>query len=71
MNPATIAAVLQILTAALQLAPLAVETIAGIKALLAADPAVPEELSKILAGTADDNAATLALIQSWRNAHPI
>lgn len=62
MNPA---AVLQIITAAMQLTPLAVSTISGIKNLLAHDPNIPPDLGAILQDTADDNAATLGAVQKW------
>jgi len=65
-----IALILQIITAALQLAPLGISTIQGIKELLAQDPAVPAELQALLLSTATDNAATLASVQAWLVAHP-
>ena len=65
-----IALVIQILTAALQLTPLAVETVTGIKALLSKDPAVPEELKSILTQTITTDDATSAMIQLWRVANP-
>jgi hypothetical protein len=65
-----IALVISIVTAALQLAPLGIQTVAGIKALLSQDPAVPPDLQRILADTATDNAATLAAVQVWLAAHP-
>ena len=37
---------------------------------LGRETAVPDELRQILEDTAADNAATLAAIQSWRNANP-
>lgn len=64
------ALVLQIITAAMQLIPLGVGTYQGIKELLAADPAIPEELKKILLDTSIDNAATLAAVQAWVAANP-
>lgn len=68
MNP--IAVVLQIITGALSLAPVALSTVHGIKALLAKDPNVPADLAAILDSTAADNAATLKAIQEWMDAHP-
>lgn len=67
MNPAL---VIQIITAALQLTPLAITTVAGVKQLLAADPSIPAELAKILNDTASDNAASLAAIQEWMKENP-
>lgn len=66
----TASLVIAIITAALQLAPLALSTIAGIKELLSRDPSVPEQLKTILADTEADNAATLAAVQAWLAAHP-
>jgi len=66
----SIALILQILTAALQLAPLGLGTITSIKQLLAKDPAMPADLAKILLDTAHDNAATLAAVQAWNAANP-
>lgn len=66
----SITLIIQALTAILQLAPLGIETVAGIKKLLANDPAVPPDLKAILQGTLDDNAATLARVQAWIASHP-
>jgi hypothetical protein len=59
--------ILQIINAALQLLPVAAETITKIKADVAADPTVAAEFEAILAGTiaADDEA--MALIEEWRS----
>lgn len=65
-----IALILQIIQAALQLAPFAVETIAGIKALLASDPTVPDGLKAILAQTVATDQETLSMIQAWVLANP-
>lgn len=65
-----IALVIQIITAALQLAPLAVNTYTGIKNLLAADPAVPESLRTILLNTVSTNQEVHAQIQEWMLANP-
>lgn len=64
------ALIIQIITAALQLAPLGISTIEGIKTLLARDPSTPPDLAAILLQTAADNAATLAAVQAWLAAHP-
>ncbi len=65
-----IATILTALTAILQLSPLAIGTVTGIKHLLSQDPAVPPDLQKILADTASDNAATLASVNAWLAANP-
>ncbi len=62
--------IISIVTSALQLAPLGIETVNAIKTLLSQDPAVPPDLAKILADTATDNAATLAAVNAWLAAHP-
>jgi len=61
----TAALVVQIISAAMQLAPLAVTTIQGILGLLSKDPAIPADLQAILQSTANDNATTLANVQAW------
>ena len=66
----SVALILQIITAALQLAPLGITTVAEIKKLLAADPSTPPDLAKILLETAEDNAATLAAVEAWVAANP-
>jgi hypothetical protein len=68
MNPTNVTLVLQIITAALQLAPLGLETTLRIKALLAEDPAIAENLAAILAGAIETDAATLAMIREYRAA---
>lgn len=65
-----IALVIQIITAALQLAPLGLETVNGIKAVLAKDPAVPDGLKEILTQTVTTDDATEAMIQLWRMTNP-
>ena len=50
MSPASVILILQIISAALQLAPLGLETTLRVKALLAQDPAIAENLTAILAG---------------------
>ncbi len=62
--------IISIVTSALQLAPLGIETVNAIKTLLSQDPAVPPDLAKILADTATDNSATLAAVNAWLAAHP-
>lgn len=62
--------ILQIINAALQLLPVAAETIAKIKADLAADPTVQAEFDAILAGTIAADDQTLALIEDWKAAQP-
>ncbi len=68
MNTTTL--VLQIINAALLLLPVAAETVAKIKATLAADPTVAAEFEAILAGTIAADDQTLALIEDWRSANP-
>jgi hypothetical protein len=68
MNPTNVTLILQIITAALQLAPLGLETTLRIKALLAQDPAIAENLAAILAGAIATDAATLAMIREYRAA---
>lgn len=64
-TPSTTANVVSIVTTALQLAPLALTTIQGIRQLLSSDPSVPQQLAAILADTAADNTVTLQAIQQW------
>ena len=64
------ALVIQIILGVLQLAPLGVETVIGIKALLAKDPAVPEDLKAILTQTVSADDATLTAVQLFRMTHP-
>ena len=61
------ALILQIINAALQLLPVAAETIEKIKADLTADPTVAAEFEAILAGTIAVDAETMALIEDWRS----
>jgi hypothetical protein len=68
MNPTNVTLILQIISAALQLAPLGLETTLRIKALLAQDPAIAENLAAILAGAIETDAATLAMIREYRAA---
>jgi hypothetical protein len=68
MNPTNVTLILQIITAALQLAPLGLETTLRIKALLAQDPAIAGNLAAILAGAIETDAATLAMIREYRAA---
>jgi hypothetical protein len=68
MNPTNVTLILQIITAALQLAPLGLETTLRIKALLAEDPAIAANLAAILAGAIETDAATLAMIGEYRAA---
>jgi hypothetical protein len=68
MNPTNVILILQIITAALQLAPLGLETTLRIKALLAQDPAIAENLAAILAGAIATDAATLTMIHEYRAA---
>lgn len=65
-----IALAIQLLLGILQLMPLALETVTGIKALLAKDPAVPEELKSILTQTVSVNDAAITSIQLFRLTHP-
>ncbi len=68
MSLANVTLILQIISAALQLVPLGMETSARIKALLAQDPAIAENLAAILAGAIETDAATLAMIREYRTA---
>jgi hypothetical protein len=72
MNPGTVTLILQIISAAMQLAPLGLDTTLRIKALLAKDPAVAENLAAIVAGAIETDAQTLALIRDYQAAaaHP-
>ena len=63
-------AILQAILALLQLLPLGVQTVQGIRNLLAKDPAVPADLASILADTDVDNAAAIASASVWLAAHP-
>ena len=68
MNPANVTLILQIINAALQLAPLGLETTLRVKALLAQDPAIAENLASILAGAIETDTATLVVIREYRAA---
>jgi hypothetical protein len=68
MNLANVTLILQIISSALQLVPLGVETTARVKALLAQDAAIAENLAAILAGAMETDAATLAMIREYRTA---
>ena len=68
MNPTNVTLILQIINAALQLVPLGLETTMRVKALLAQDPAIAENLASILAGAIETDAATLAMIREYRAA---
>ena len=68
MNPTNVTLILQIISAALQLVPLGMEATARVKALLAQDPAIAENLAAILAGAIETDAATLAMIREYRAA---
>ena len=68
MTPASVILILQIISSALQLVPLGMETTARIKALLAQDAAIAENLAAILAGAIETDAATLAMIREYRAA---
>ncbi len=70
MNPATVILILQIISSALQLAPLSLETTFRIKTLLAQDPAIAENLAAILASAIETDAATLAMIREWKLVNP-
>jgi hypothetical protein len=66
VNPASIILILQIINGALQLAPLAIETIAGVKELLAKDPTVAAGMQAILDGTIAADDAQLEMARQWR-----
>jgi hypothetical protein len=63
---ANIGLILQIIMNALQLAPVAVGTIAKVKELLAADPTVEAGMQAILAGTIQADDATTEMIRQWK-----
>jgi hypothetical protein len=71
MTPASVILILQIISSALQLTPLGIETTLRIKKLLAQDPAIAENLAAILAGAIATDAATLAMIREYRAATEI
>jgi hypothetical protein len=68
MNLANVTLILQIISSALQLVPLGMETTARVKSLLAQDAAIAENLAAILAGAIETDAATLAMIREYRTA---
>lgn len=68
MNLANVTLILQIISSALQLVPLGVDTTGRVKALLAQDAAIAENLAAILAGAIETDAATLAMIREYRAA---
>jgi hypothetical protein len=68
MNPTSVSLALQIISAALQLTPLGIETTLRIKGLLAQDPTIAEGMAAILAGAIATDAATLAMIREYRAA---
>lgn len=68
MNPTNVTLILQIISAALQLVPLGMQTTARVKTLLAQDPAIAENLAAILAGAIETDTATLAMIREYRAA---
>jgi hypothetical protein len=68
MNPVNVSLALQIISAALQLTPLGLETVLRIKALLAQDPTIAENMAAILEGAVETDAATLAMIRDYRSA---
>ena len=68
MTPASVILILQIISSALQLTPLGLETTLRVKKLLAQDPAIAENLAAILAGALETDAATLAMIREYRAA---
>ena len=71
MTPASVILILQIISSALQLTPLGIETTLRVKKLLAQDPAIAENLAAILAGAVETDAATLAMIREYRTATEI
>jgi hypothetical protein len=71
MTPASVILILQIISSALQLTPLGIETTLRVKKLLAQDPAIAENLAAILAGAVETDAATLAMIREYRAATEI
>jgi hypothetical protein len=58
--------ILQIISSALQLAPIGVEAISRIKGILAADPTIAEGMQAILDGTIATDDATVAMVQEFR-----
>ena len=67
MNPADVAGILQIITAALQLIPVGAATAAKIRELLGQDPNVAGALDAILAGTIAADDAALEMARVWRD----
>jgi hypothetical protein len=70
MNSVNIGLILSIINAALQLAPLGLATIAGVKELLAKDPTVAEGLQSILDGTIAADDATIEMARQWKASLP-
>jgi hypothetical protein len=68
VSQSNVTLVLQIITAALQLAPVGLETALRVKAMLAQDPTIAEGMAAILAGTIETDTATLKMIQEFREA---
>jgi hypothetical protein len=66
MNPAIILLIIQAVNALATLAPLAVETIAKIKAALAEDPTFAQGFADLLSSADAANADTLAAIAAFR-----
>jgi hypothetical protein len=62
--------VLQIIMAAMQLAPELIISFDRIKTILAGDPTIPEGLRAILADTQSTNEQTLDAIRQWREENP-
>lgn len=64
------AGIIQIILAAMQMAPFAIKTIRDMREIIARDPAVPEELKALLLSTEVDNQMVITSAQKWLNEHP-
>lgn len=63
-------AIIQIILAAMQLAPFAMQTIRDMRAVIARDPSIPEELKALLLSTEQDDATAITNAQKWLHDHP-
>lgn len=70
MNSANIGLILQIISSALQLVPLGIDTISKVKEVLGKDPAVAEGLQSILDGTIAADDATIEMARQWKASLP-
>lgn len=63
-------AIIQIILAAMQLAPFAMQTIQDMRAVIASDPSIPAELQALLLSTEQDDATAITNAQKWLHDHP-